>query len=68
MKLTAEEARQLSKLLFEAREQLSMWADVVAWRAERRDTYTDGLVVRIDELRAEHGWSPHGFGHEEGTQ
>jgi hypothetical protein len=33
---------ELSKLLFEAREQISMWADVVEKRA-RRSPYLDSL-------------------------
>lgn len=54
---------ELSKLLFEAREQISMWADVVEKRA-RRSPYLDSLRDRIDQFRMDRGWSPHGFGGE----
>jgi hypothetical protein len=53
---------ELSRLLFEAREQISMWGDVVENRVGRRDPYVDELVKRIDEFRAAQGWDPNGFG------
>jgi glutamine synthetase len=55
---------ELSRLLFEARESVEMWADVVEARTGKADNYTRGLVARIDAYRAERGWSPHGFGGE----
>jgi hypothetical protein len=55
---------ELSKLLFEARESLSMWADVVESRAGKPDDSTRGLIARIDHYRAERGWDPDGFGNE----
>jgi hypothetical protein len=55
MHLTEVEARQLSRILFEAREQLEMWADV------RK------LIREVDEFRAAQGWSPDGFGDETET-
>lgn len=58
------EARRLSGLLWEARESLSMWADVVEGQSGRTDVYTRGLVERIDVYRGERGWSPNGFGGE----
>lgn len=58
-----EARRELSRLLFEARESCEMWADVVEKRVGP-DTYTRGLVERIDAYRAARGWSPHGFGGE----
>lgn len=54
----------LSRLLFEARESVEMWADVVEARMGVPDSYTRGLVERLDAYRAERGWSPHGFGGE----
>jgi hypothetical protein len=53
---------ELSKLLFECREQVEMWAEVVAARLGREDDYVRGLVARIDAYRSGRGWSPHGFG------
>lgn len=53
---------ELSRLLYEAREQISMWSDVIERRAGRRDTYVDGLVQRIDEFREEQGWDRDGYG------
>lgn len=63
---TAErtEAQQLSALLYQARESLEMWADVVESRAGQPDSYTRGLVRQIDEYRAERGWPANGWGGE----
>lgn len=58
------DAARLSKLLFEAREQIEMWADAVGGRTGRSTDYLRGLVARIDAYRAERGWSPNGFGGE----
>lgn len=58
------DAAELSRLLFEAREQIDMWADVVEARTSKPANYTRDLVKRIDLYRAERGWSPHGFGGE----
>jgi hypothetical protein len=61
-------AARLSRLLFIAREDIEMYADVVEARMGpgtgsrlRRD------VAEIDAYRAERGWSPHGFGGETDT-
>lgn len=54
----------LSRLLFEARECIEMWADVVESRMGVPDTYTRGVVARLDAYRAHRGWSEHGFGNE----
>lgn len=67
----ADDAR-LSRLLFEAREAVEMYADVVAALREqsgkadrgRRVEYLDRLRDEIDAYRAERGWSPHGYGGE----
>jgi hypothetical protein len=59
-----DDAARLSKLLFSARESLSMWADVVESRSGRPDQYTRRLVAEIDAYRAEQGWNPDGFGGE----
>jgi transcriptional regulator with XRE-family HTH domain len=58
------DAVRLSRLLFEARESLQMWADSVESRSGQPDHYTRALVRQIDEFRAERGWSPQGFGGE----
>jgi hypothetical protein len=58
------EAARLSRLLFEAREQIDMWADVVESRTGQSAEYVRRVVAEIDAYRAEHGWSPHGFGGE----
>jgi hypothetical protein len=50
--------------MFEAREQVEMWADVVEARSGRPAEYPRRLVAAIDAYRAERGWSPHGFGGE----
>lgn len=60
----AEEAARLSKLLFEAREGLEMWADSVEARLGGTPHYARDLVRQIDAYRAERGWNPHGFGGE----
>lgn len=58
------DAPELSRLLFEAREQIEMWSDVVEGRSGKPSRYTRDLVKRIDLYRAERGWSPDGFGGE----
>jgi len=55
--------RRLSKLLFEAREQLDMFADIM------QSQIGQALGPRrvrdeIDAYRNERGWSPHGYGRE----
>lgn len=59
------EAAKLSRLLFDAREQIEMWADVVERGTGQPADHLRRLVAEIDAYRAEHGWSPHGFGGEE---
>lgn len=58
------DARQLSKLLFEAREAIDMLADMCESRAKVADTYDRDLVRRIDAYRFERGWNPDGYGNE----
>lgn len=58
------EAARLSRILFDAREQIEMWSDVVERRSGQESTHTRQLVAEIDDYRAERGWSPHGFGGE----
>lgn len=55
---------ELSRLLFEARESIDMWADVIESRAGQPAAHERALVARLDEYRARQGWSPHGFGGE----
>ena len=58
-------AANLSRLLFMAREELDMWADVVEARTGQPATSTRRLIADIDQMRAAEGWSPHGFGSED---
>ena len=63
------ESARLSKMLWDARESLEMWADVVEHVAAnntgmRMDTHLRRLIKDLDEYRAERGWSPNGFGGE----
>jgi hypothetical protein len=55
---------QLSRILWESRESLEMWADVVEARSGRPNGYTRGLIAEIDAYRAQHGWSRSGYGGE----
>lgn len=55
---------RLSKMLFEAREQCGMWADVAEHRTGQPATAVRRLVAEIDAYRAERGWSPNGYGGE----
>jgi hypothetical protein len=59
------EAARLSKLMFEAREAVEMYFDVTKARTGQTDRWLLRIVEEIDAYRAEHGWSPHGFGGEE---
>ena len=63
---------RLSRLLFEAREQLDMWGDIVQKRVDALPepgrvtrNYPHDLRDQIDEYRAERGWNPHGYGGED---
>lgn len=58
------EAAELSALLFEAREIISMFTDIVELRTKQRDRWSRRVVADIDAYRSERGWSPHGFGGE----
>lgn len=58
-------AADLSRLLFNARERISMQVDVVESQTGRADNWGSALVGEIDRLRALQGWSPDGFGGEE---
>lgn len=59
------EAARLSKMLYEAREQIDMWADVVEIKTHREATAARRLVREIDTYRAEHGWNRYGYGGEQ---
>lgn len=58
------EAARLSKMLWDAREQLDMWSDVVAKTVGKRPEGIDRLRHEIDQYRKEKGWSSNGFGGE----
>lgn len=53
-------------MLWDAREQVSMLADIVEARTGRVDHAALRLRMQIDQFRREQGWSPDGFGGEEG--
>lgn len=65
MERTETEAARLSRILWDAREGLEMWADVVEAQTQKRDTGTREVIAEIDSYRDERGWSPNGFGGEE---
>lgn len=56
---------ELSRLLYEAREQIDMWGDVVFARTGQTPEYVNGVRDRIDAYRAERGWPHNGFGGED---
>jgi len=58
------ENQRLSRMLWDAREHLSMWSDVVEIRSGTKDVSLTRLIAEIDTYRAERGWSPDGFGGE----
>lgn len=58
-----EDAR-LSKMLFEAREAVDMYADIVRSQTGKVDPWLRRLVDEIDTYRSERGWSLDGFGGE----
>jgi hypothetical protein len=59
------EAQRLSRLLFQARESIDMFGDIVEARTGKVDNYTRHLRDEIDLYREEQGWSPNGFGGED---
>lgn len=56
---------ELSKLLFEARELVEMFADVTERRTGREDGWSRRVVIEIDSYRAGRGWASDGFGGED---
>lgn len=62
---TPPDAARLSRMLFEARELIDMFADIVEQGGRRPDTWSRRVRAEIDAYRAERGWSPDGFGGEE---
>lgn len=63
--LAESQNARLSRLLWDAREGLEMWADTVEAQTQKRDTPTRSTIEEIDTFRDEQGWSPNGFGGEE---
>lgn len=57
-------ASALSRILWNAREQIAEWIDVVEARMSRPHAHGRVVLAQIDAYRAERGWSPHGFGGE----
>lgn len=62
-----DEARLLSRILFEARERVDMMADIVETNTGQPDLHGRRLMKEIDDYRAKQGWNPHGFGKEIGA-
>jgi hypothetical protein len=58
------EAARLSRMLWDAREILSMFGEHLELSTGKKDRYIDRTLKQIDEYRAEKGWSPDGFGGE----
>jgi hypothetical protein len=57
-------SRDLSRVLFEARERISMQIDVTESQTGRADDWGQRLLLEIDAIRAREEWNPHGFGGE----
>lgn len=55
---------RLSRMLFESREAVEMYADIVTARTGQEPAQLRRLVAEIDAYRAERGWKPHGYGGE----
>jgi hypothetical protein len=55
---------QMSRLMFEARELISMFRDVVQSQTGQDDQWCARVIEEIDAYRAGQGWSPDGFGGE----
>ena len=55
----------LSRLLFEAREVVAMYADVVKSVVGTEDQWLHRLVAEIDTYRVGRGWDGEGFGRED---
>ena len=58
------DARLLSRLLFEARELIDMYADVVSRSSGTPDAWSTRVRDEIDAYRANRGWNPNGYGRE----
>lgn len=56
--------QRLSKLLWDAREGLEMYADGLDAKFPGAGRWPRKTVADIDDYRAERGWSPDGFGGE----
>ena len=59
------DAAQLSRLLWDAREAIDMFAAVTNRRAGTQSRHLLSLVAEIDQYRADRGWSPNGYGGEQ---
>jgi hypothetical protein len=57
-------SRDLSRVLFEARERISMQIDVTESQTGKPDDWGRRLLLEIDSIRTREQWNPHGFGGE----
>jgi hypothetical protein len=63
-KLERYDNPRLSRMLFEARDNLEMFADIAEAELSQPADYLRNLIKEIDDYRAAQGWSPDGFGGE----
>ncbi len=59
-------AAHVSKFLFEAREEIEMWADVVESQTGKPARHTRQILATLDNFRVDQGWNKDSFGGEEG--
>lgn len=64
--MSAGDAARLSRLMFEARELIDMFGDVVERQSGRTDNWSRRVRDELDAYRADRGWNPNGFGGEGG--
>lgn len=62
--MNKDEAKKLSKLLFECRELISMHGGMVMAQTGMVSRWETRVVKEVDDYRSEKGWSPDGFGGE----
>jgi len=57
-------AARVSKMLWDAREIVSMYRDIAELGSGQEDAYSRCVLAELDAFRAEQGWSESGFGGE----
>lgn len=56
------DAAWLSRVLFEARELLCMYRDMVERASDQTDTWSRRVIAEIEEFRRQQVWPTHGYG------